>query len=105
MSAQFARILSPAPAVPAGHGGGETPSAETGGLLAQAAAGPGLWEDLLGELRRAGLIAELLADAFGGAVRGDQAEDPDRRACAHRVPAVDRRGDRRLPGRGEHPGR
>ena len=37
-------------------------SAETGGLLAQAAAGPGLWEDLLGELRRAGLIAELLAD-------------------------------------------
>ena len=25
-------------------------------------AGPGLWEDLLGELRRAGLIAELLAD-------------------------------------------
>ena len=62
MSAQFARILAPAPAVPAGHGGGETPSAETGGLLAQAAAGPGLWEDLLGELRRAGLIAELLAD-------------------------------------------
>ena len=33
-----------------------------GGLLAQAAAGPGFWEDLLGELRRAGLIAELLAD-------------------------------------------
>lgn len=62
MSAQFARILSPAPAVPAGHGGGETASAETGGLLARAAAGPGLWEDLLGELRRAGLIAELLAD-------------------------------------------
>ena len=62
MSAQFARILSPVPAVPAGHGGGEAPSAETGGLLAQAAAGPGLWEDLLGELRRAGLIAELLAD-------------------------------------------
>ena len=62
MSAQFARILSPASTVPAGHGGGETPSAETGGLLAQAAAGPGLWEDLLGELRRAGLIAELLAD-------------------------------------------
>ena len=36
--------------------------AEAGGLLAQAVAGPGLWEDLLGELRRAGLIAELLAD-------------------------------------------
>ena len=62
MSAQFARILSPVPAVPSGHGGGETPSAGTGGLLAQAAAGPGFWEDLLGELRRAGLIAELLAD-------------------------------------------
>ena len=62
MSAQFARILLPASTVPAGHGGGETPSAETGGLLARAVAGPGLWEDLLGELRRAGLIAELLAD-------------------------------------------
>jgi Insertion element 4 transposase N-terminal/Transposase DDE domain len=62
LSAQFARILSPASTVPAGHGGDETPSAETGGLLAQAAAGPGFWEDLLGELRRAGLIAELLAD-------------------------------------------
>ena len=35
---------------------------ETGELLAQAVAGPGFWEDLLGELRRAGLIAELLAD-------------------------------------------
>jgi hypothetical protein len=62
LSAQFAMVISPAPTVPAGHDGGERPSAETGGLLAQAAAGPGLWEDLLGELRRAGLIAELLAD-------------------------------------------
>jgi hypothetical protein len=31
-------------------------------LLSQAAAGTGFWEDLLGELRREGLIAELLAD-------------------------------------------
>src|SRR5487761_1576629 len=31
-------------------------------LLAQAASGPGFWEDLLGELRREGLIAALLAD-------------------------------------------
>ena len=62
MSAHFAMVISPASTVSAGHGGGETPSAETAGLLAQAAAGPGFWEDLLGELRRAGLIAELLAD-------------------------------------------
>jgi hypothetical protein len=62
LSAQFAMVISSAPAVSAGHGGGETPSAETGGLLAQAAAGPGFWEDQLGELRREGLIAELLAD-------------------------------------------
>jgi hypothetical protein len=55
-------VLSPAPAIPAGQGGDEEGSAEPGGLLAQAAAGPGFWEDLLGELRRAGLIAELLAD-------------------------------------------
>lgn len=62
MSAQYAMVISPAPAVSAGQDGSETPSAETGGLLAQAAAGPGFWEDLLGELRRDGLIAELLAD-------------------------------------------
>jgi hypothetical protein len=62
LSAQFAMVIPAAPAVPARRGGGETPSADTGGLVAQAAAGPGFWEDLLGELRRAGLIAELLAD-------------------------------------------
>ncbi|MGH3406746.1 MAG: IS4 family transposase [Mycobacterium sp.] len=62
MSAQFAMVISRASTVLAGHGEGETPTAETAGLLAQAAAGPGFWEDLLGELRRAGLIAELLAD-------------------------------------------
>src|SRR5260370_41105910 len=55
-------VISPASTVSAGHGGGGTPSGGTGGLLAQAAAGPGFWEDLLGELRREGLIAELLAD-------------------------------------------
>ena len=62
MSGHFAMVLSPAPIVPAGQGGDEAGPAEAGGLLAQAVAGPGLWEDLLGELRRAGLIAELLAD-------------------------------------------
>ncbi len=62
MSGHFAMVLSPAPIVPAGQGGDEAAAAEAGGLLAQAVAGPGLWEDLLGELRRAGLIAELLAD-------------------------------------------
>ena len=55
-------VISPASTVSAGHRGGETRAAETGELLAQAVAGPGFWEDLLGELRRAGLIAELLAD-------------------------------------------
>ena len=62
MSGQFAMVLSPAPVVRAGQGGDEAGLAGAGGLLAQAAAGPGFWEDLLGELRRAGLIAELLAD-------------------------------------------
>ena len=62
MSGQFAMVVSPAPGVPAGQGRDEAGPAETGGLLAQAAAGPGFWEDLLGELRREGLIAELLAD-------------------------------------------
>ncbi|MGH3238590.1 MAG: IS4 family transposase, partial [Streptosporangiaceae bacterium] len=53
-------VLPSASAVPAGQDEGEAvPDAS---LLAQAAAGPGFWEDLPGELRRAGLIAELLAD-------------------------------------------
>src|ERR1700677_3725666 len=55
-------VLSPAPALPAGQGRDETVPGDAEGLLAQAAAGPGFWEDLLGELRRQGLIAELLAD-------------------------------------------
>jgi len=62
LSGQFAMVVSPAPIVLAGQGGGEAGAEDAGGLLAQAAAGPGFWEDLLGELRRAGLIADLLAD-------------------------------------------
>ena len=62
MSAQFAMVISPASTVPTGQDGGDGRDPAAAGLLAQAAAGPGLWEDLLGELRRAGLIAELLAD-------------------------------------------
>jgi DDE family transposase/transposase IS4-like protein len=62
LSAHFAMVISPASTVSAGHDGDEPPSAEAAGLLAQVAAGPGFWEDLLGELRRQGLIAELLAD-------------------------------------------
>jgi hypothetical protein len=62
LSGHFATVLLPALAAPAGQGGDEAGPAEAGGLLAQAAAGPGFWEDLLGELRRAGLIADLLAD-------------------------------------------
>ena len=55
-------VISPASTVPTGQDGGDGRAPAAAGLLAQAAAGPGLWEDLLGELRRAGLIAELLAD-------------------------------------------
>ncbi|MGH7735675.1 MAG: transposase domain-containing protein [Gemmatimonadales bacterium] len=62
MSAQFAMVISSASTVPAGQDGGDGRDPDAAGLLAQAAAGPGFWEDLLGELRRAGLIAELLAD-------------------------------------------
>jgi hypothetical protein len=62
LSAQFAMVISRAPAVPGGPGESGTPTAETDGVLAQAAAGPGFWEDLLGELRRQGLIADLLAE-------------------------------------------
>jgi hypothetical protein len=45
---------------------GDTPR-----LAAQAAAGPGFWEDLLGELRRKGLISALLA---GGVITAAVAE-------------------------------
>jgi hypothetical protein len=55
-------VISPASIVPAGQDGGDGRDPDAASLLAQAAAGPGSWEDLLGELRRAGLIAELLAD-------------------------------------------
>ena len=62
MSAQFAMVLPSASTVPAGPGGGDGPAADAAAALrAQAAAGPGFWEDWLGELRRAGLISELLA--------------------------------------------
>jgi Transposase DDE domain/Insertion element 4 transposase N-terminal len=62
LSAQFVTVISSASTVPAGQGGGDGRDLDAAGLLAQAAAGPGFWEDLLGELRRAGLIAELLGD-------------------------------------------
>ncbi len=62
MSAQFAIVLPSASTVPAGQGSGEGRDPDAAGLLAQAAAGPGFWEDLLGELRREGLIEQLLAD-------------------------------------------
>jgi hypothetical protein len=68
-------VVSPACAVPAGQGGDEAPGGAAGGLLSQVAAGPGGWEDLLGELRREGLLAEPLADGViaagvAGAVHG-----------------------------------
>ena len=62
MSAQFAMVISPVSAVRAGQGEGDAPAGSAEGLLARAAASPGFWEEWLGELRREGLIAELLAD-------------------------------------------
>ncbi len=58
MPAQFAMVVSPARTVSAGQQEGD----EAPGLAAQVAAGPGFWEDLLGGLRREGLIGALLAD-------------------------------------------
>jgi hypothetical protein len=58
LPAQFAMLVASACAVPAGQEAG----GEAAGLAAQAAAGPGFWADLLGELRREGLISALLAD-------------------------------------------
>jgi hypothetical protein len=58
LSAQFAMVVSPACTVPAGQQVGD----EAPGLAAQVAAGPGFWEDVLGGLRREGLISALLAD-------------------------------------------
>src|SRR6516164_1021431 len=55
-------VLSRASTVPAGQGGDEALAGAAEGLLSQVVAGPGFWEDLPGELRREGLIAELLAD-------------------------------------------
>jgi hypothetical protein len=73
-------VISRASIVPAGHCEGETPAAETAGLLAQAAAGPGFWRDMLGELRREGLIAELLADGViaRGAAEAEHGHKLDR---------------------------
>jgi Insertion element 4 transposase N-terminal len=58
LPAQFAMVVSHARTVPAGQQEGH----EAPGLAAQVAAGPGFWEDLLGGLRREGLISALLAD-------------------------------------------
>ena len=58
MPAQFAMLVASACTVPAGQEAG----GETAGLAAQAAAGPGFWADLLGELRREALISALPAD-------------------------------------------
>jgi Insertion element 4 transposase N-terminal/Transposase DDE domain len=58
LPAQFAMVVSPARTVPAGQQEG----GEAAGLAAQVAAGPGFWGDLLGGLRREGLISALLAD-------------------------------------------
>jgi Transposase DDE domain/Insertion element 4 transposase N-terminal len=61
LCAHFAMLVPVPSAVPAGHGGSPEPGSEA--LAARVAAGPGLWddEDWLAELRRNGLIGDLLA--------------------------------------------
>ena len=61
MSVQFAtRVPVPSTVTPAQ--GADVPDGCGDDLAARLAAGPGLWEDWLGELRRSGLIEELLQD-------------------------------------------
>ena len=66
MPAHFAMLVPVPSAVPAGQGDGPEPESEA--LAARVAAGPGLWddEDWLAELRRDGLIGELLASGRSG---------------------------------------
>ena len=66
MPAHFAMLVPVPSAVPAGQGDGPDPGSEA--LTARVAAGPGLWddEDWLAELRRDGLIGELLASGAIG---------------------------------------
>lgn len=66
MSAHFAMLVPVPSAVSAGQGDGPEPEGEA--LAARVAAGPGLWddEDWLAELRRDGLIGELLASGAIG---------------------------------------
>jgi Insertion element 4 transposase N-terminal len=71
LCAHFAMLVSVPFVVPAGQGDGPEPGGEA--LAARVAAGPGLWEDeeWLAELRRDGLIGELLA---GGTIGQAAAE-------------------------------
>ncbi len=72
MSAHFAMLVSVPSIVSAGQGdSGPRPEGEA--LAARVAAGPGLWEDegWLAELRRDGLIAELLASGVVGRAAGE----------------------------------
>jgi hypothetical protein len=65
LSAHFAMLVSVPSTVSAGQGDGSPPQE---GLAARVAAGPGLWEDedWLAELRRDGLIGELLTSGVIG---------------------------------------
>ena len=71
MPAYFAMLVQGSSIVP-GRDAGEPPDPGTGdGLAGRVAAGPGLWQDWLADLRREGLIGELLADGvIAGAVAG-----------------------------------
>jgi hypothetical protein len=82
LSAQFAMVISPVSAVRAGQGEGEVLAASAEGLLARAAAGPGFWKERLGELRREGLIAELLADGVIAAAEAEHGHKLDRALTA-----------------------
>ena len=116
MSAHFAMLVPAPSAVPAGQGDGPEPESEA--LAARVAAGPGLWDDKdwLAELRRDGLIGELLAcrgDRAGGgrgrprAPAGAGADRGDDHCCASsRAPFSPVRGMTwSWPGRSRCPGR
>ena len=84
MCAHFAMPVPVPSALPAGQGDGPGPGSEA--LAARVAAGPGLWDDgdWLAELRRDGLIGELLAaGTIGqGAAEGDHGHPLERALTA-----------------------
>ena len=96
----FCHAVSVPSAVSAGHGDGPEPGSEA--LAARVAAGPGLWddEDWLAELRRDGLIGDLLAAGVigqaaaegGHGCRLERALTAEMTLRRHRRPAAEQAG-------------